>query len=507
MGKLKYSLPMAFGLIFMGIVIGVIMTGRLHIASDARAVEANRTVYLEAPAHISVKADTLPVKPNRMFVNIARNVRPSIVSIYTLKNVIPGTEKNPFDIFGKPMPNDDIHRRPYKQSSMGSGIIISADGFILTNNHVVAGMDEIKVKLLDNRELAARLIGRDPKTDVALLKVDAEGLPVAILGNSDKIEIGEWVMAIGSPLDLQATVTAGIVSAIGRNVDILDNKSGDAIENFIQTDAAINPGNSGGALVNIYGEVIGINSAIATRTNYYMGYGFAVPINIAKSVIDDLMRFGEIRRGYLGVYIAPVTATVAKGTGLERPRGVLVTSVIAGRAADKAGLKEGDVIFKIQGWDVNRPNELQARVSAFNPGDKISVLVWRDGKTIRLSATLLDAAGKLRPVSKKSAPPQKHIAPAIGLNVKKLDERMGRLFELDSGVIISDVKPYSAASDARMRPGDVIVSIDHHAVSDPAGFKAILQKHHAGDVLRFKLRNHYGERGNMDRLVFLEIPE
>jgi len=507
MNKIKFWLPIMIGLIFSGIVIGVIMTGRLHLKNQARPFDANSTVYIEVPAPQATDLDTLAVKPNRMFVRIARNVRPAIVSIYTLKNVVPGSDKTPFDAFGKPMPNDDVHRRPYKRGSMGSGIIISADGFILTNNHVVADMDEIKIKLLDNRELQARLIGRDPKTDVALLKVEAHELPVAALGNSDKIEIGEWVMAIGSPLDLQATVTAGIVSAIGRNVDILDNQGGDAIENFIQTDAAINPGNSGGALVNIYGEVIGINSAIATRTNFYMGYGFAVPINIAKSVIDDLMRFGEVRRGYLGVYIAPVTSTVAKGSGLDHPRGVLVTNVIAGRAASKAGILEGDIILKIQDKEVNRTNELQARVSAFNPGDVIRVKLWRDRTVVNIEATLLDVKGDIRPTAKKSNLSPKILSPAIGLVVEKLDARSSKLFSVQNGVIISSVKPYSAAADAKMRPGDVIISIDHHTIIDPVEFDVILQNHRPGDILRFKLRNHLGVNRNMDRLVFLEIPE
>lgn len=509
MKKVIYTLLLAAGLIFTGIVIGVIMTPRLYIDNSVQAFPANRVVYLEAPARADSEraADSETVKPNRMFVRIARKVRPSIVSIYTLKNVTPGEQKKPFDAFGKAMPDDDIHRRPYKQRSMGSGIIISSDGYILTNNHVVAEMDEINVKLLDNRELRARLIGSDPKTDVALLKIDAKNLPLAVLGNSDNVEIGEWVMAIGSPLNLQATVTAGIVSAIGRNVDILANQGGDAIENFIQTDAAINPGNSGGALLNIYGEVIGINSAIATRTNFYMGYGFAIPVNIAKKIVDDLMRFGEVRRGYLGVYISPVTATVAKGSGLDIPHGVLVTNVIAGRAADKAGILEGDIILQVAKKDVNRTNELQARVSAYNPGEQIQIVLWRSGKKLTKNVTLLDSKGHIKRralnVPRKTTQPKSE----IGFDVQNLDKRTLKLFNIDGGVMISNVKPYTPASKARMRPGDVILYIDHHQVDDEAAFKRIMKNYQPGDVLSLKLRNNLGGNKNMDRLVFLEIPE
>ena len=339
MNKFKNPFLMMMGLVSVGVLIGVFIVPNLEVGNLAVAQDYDPASSIYTESDIRTVQDSqidntnINFNPNNLFINIAEKVRPSIVSVYTSRT-INVRQWNPFrDFFGREMPDDENHNFEQRQQGTGSGIIISEDGYIITNNHVIDGMEEIQIKLVDNREFDAELIGTDPKTDIALLKINTDDLEFAVLGNSENIRIGEWVMAIGSPLNLTSTVTAGIVSAIGRNVSILNNRDGDAIENFIQTDAAINPGNSGGALVNLNGEVIGVNTAIATRTNYYMGYGFAVPINIAKSVVDDLMKYGEVKRGYLGVYIGEVDATVAKGVGLDRPRGVLVTSVIEGRAA------------------------------------------------------------------------------------------------------------------------------------------------------------------------------
>ncbi|MCB0282973.1 MAG: Do family serine endopeptidase [Calditrichae bacterium] len=504
MKQQKNPLALIAGLITIGIVIGVVMTSNFQIHSKADARPQDGSIYTEA--EIKTVQNTNPTigdfNPNKLFVDKAHSVLPAIVSIYTTKIVEGG--RNPFfEFFGqRQMPNDENHN--FRQQGSGSGIIISKDGYVLTNNHVVEDMDEIKVQLLDNREFEAELIGRDPKTDIALLKITADELPIAVLGNSDNVQIGEWVMAIGNPLNLRSTVTAGIVSAIGRNVSILGG--GDAIENFIQTDAAINPGNSGGALINLNGEVIGVNSAIATRTNYYMGYGFAVPINIAKSVIDDLMKYGEVKRGYLGVYIGEVTPVVAKGVGLDKPRGVYISSVIEDRAADKAGIKEGDVILKINDIEVNQPNELQARVGTYNPGEEINVELWRDGKSKKITVVLQSRDGETKLTSNKEEEKPKKELPNLGLNLKNLNKTDLDRIDLDGGVLVSSVDRYSAAADAGIRPGDVIFQLDKDNVSNVDDFNSSIEDHKKGDVLRLKIRNKIENDENLDRLVFLEIP-
>jgi serine protease Do len=507
MNRHKNPVALIAGLITIGVVIGVILTTNFDMHSKADATPQDKSIYAESDIKTVQNTQTPGItnfNPNQLFVNIAKQVRPSIVSIYTSRTV--EAQQNPFfDFFGRQrgMPNDENHN--FKERGMGSGIIISADGYVLTNNHVVENMDEIKIRLIDNQEFDAELVGRDPKTDIALIKINGDNLSIAVLGNSDHVEIGEWVMAIGSPLDLRSTVTAGIVSAIGRNVNILNGS--DAIENFIQTDAAINPGNSGGALVNLNGEVIGVNSAIATRTNYYMGYGFAVPVNIAKSVIDDLMKYGEVRRGYLGVYIQEVTPAVAKGVGLDKPKGVLITSLVAGRAADKAGFVEGDVIISINGQEVNQPNELQAKVGTYNPGEKIEVVLWHDGKMVIKNVVLQSADGKTE-LTKNDTPEKKEEdIPQLGLNLQDLSKRQLDQLDLDKGVLVASVERFSAAQEAGLRQGDVIFQMNRKTVESVRDFNGILGKYHPGDVVRLKIRNKVENDQNFDRLVFMEIPK
>ena len=501
----KNPLALIAGLITIGIVVGVVLTANFDMHSTAGAMQASGPVYTEGQVKTVQNNSSLNLtnfNPNQAFTDIVEKVRPSIVSVYTLKTVDVNNRNPFFDFFGRRgMPDDDNHS--FKQQGSGSGIIISNDGYILTNNHVVEDMDEIQIKLTDNREFPAELIGRDPKTDIALLKVDSDNLPISVLGNSDNVQIGEWVLAFGSPLSLTSTVTAGIVSAIGRNVNLLGG--GDAIENFIQTDAAINPGNSGGALVNINGEVIGVNSAIATRTNYYMGYGFAVPINIAKSVVDDLMKYGEVRRGYLGVYIEDVDAVVAKGVGLDKPQGVLVTSLLEGRAADQAGIEEGDVILEVNGSEVNQPNELQAKIGTYNPGERVDVVIWRDESKRTISVVLQDRDGKTEIAVKEKDVKVKKDIPNLGMNLKDLSNKQLNLLDLDGGVVVISVERYSSAADAGIRKGDVIFELDKKEIESIDDFNGQIEKLKKGDVVRLKVRVQQNNE-NFDRLVFMEIP-
>lgn len=283
--------------------------------------------------------------------------------------------------FGRPQQS----QQPSAMAS-GSGVILSDDGYIVTNNHVIEGARDIEVVLNDKRTYAAQLIGRDPNTDLALLKIEATNLPVITIGNSDDLKVGEWVLAVGNPFNLTSTVTAGIVSAKARSINILQADM--KIESFIQTDAAVNPGNSGGALVNTKGELVGINTAIASQTGSYAGYAFAIPTAIMQKVVGDLRQFGSVQRALLGIRMMDINQEVKDHFGLESMEGVYVAEVVAGTAADKAGMKSGDVIVQVDGRSINSSNQLQEQIGRKNPGDQIVVLVRRGGRSLTLEVTL-----------------------------------------------------------------------------------------------------------------------
>jgi Do/DeqQ family serine protease len=280
----------------------------------------------------------------------------------------------------------------------GSGVIISNDGYIVTNNHVIEGADKVVVTLNNNKNYEAKLIGRDPSTDIAVLKIDEKNLPTIPWGSSEEVRVGQWVLAVGNPFELTSTVTAGIVSAKARNINLLSERRTNEeifpVESFIQTDAAVNPGNSGGALVNVKGELIGINTAIASRTGAYSGYSFAVPTTIAKKVASDLIEFGNVQRAFIGVRINDVTEEQAKDKGLSQVSGVYVNSLTDGGAAADGGMKEGDVILKIGEYPVRNVPELQEQVTKYRPGDKVNVTVWRDKKSQVVTVTLRNREGR-----------------------------------------------------------------------------------------------------------------
>jgi serine protease Do len=287
-----------------------------------------------------------------------------------------------FNFGGRPQPRE--YTTPY--SAMGSGVIVSQDGYIVTNNHVVQEATEVTVTLNDKREYKASIVATDPSTDLALIKVEEQALPFLTYGNSDDVKIGEWVLAVGNPFNLTSTVTAGIVSAKARNINILGSQG--AIESFIQTDAAVNSGNSGGALVNTRGELIGINAAIASGTGYYTGYSFAIPVNIVKKVVGDFMKFGKIQRAYLGVYYREIDDQFAKEKGFTDMRGIYIDDVVAGGPAELGGVKTGDVIIRIDNIPVNGKAELMEHIGQKNPGDQVAVIVNREGKEYELTLNL-----------------------------------------------------------------------------------------------------------------------
>lgn len=509
MSRIKNSFAVILGLVSMGIVIGVVLTTNFNLDSQSIASDSGK-IYAEADPQSGSGQDKLTAtkyNSNLMFVDVIKKIRPAIVTIYTTKNV--KIQNDPFFFFFRDqrMPNDPHHNQEMKEKGLGSGVIISKDGYIITNNHVVGDVDELKVKLIDGTEYKAKLIGTDPSTEVALIKIDAKDLPIAVLGNSENLQIGEWVIAIGNPLELTSTVTAGIVSALHRDIDIIRGKNQvRSIENFIQTDAAINPGNSGGALVNIKGEVIGINTAIATQTRFYMGYGFAVPINIAKSVVDDLIKYGEVRRGYLGVYIAPVDPVTARGVKLDKPRGVFVNSIMAGSAAEEAGLKEGDVIFSVNGKEVNQPNELQAKVASYNPGETVELEIWRDGKSEKISVTLKGRDVKETITKKTSNENEQNSVADLGLRIKNLNEKELEAFEIDYGVLVLMVDQDSPAANAQIFRGDVILKLNGKRVESVNDFNDRINSIGKNNVVKLKIRSRQG-RELFDRLIFIEIPK
>ncbi|CAF3802135.1 unnamed protein product [Rotaria sp. Silwood1] len=358
------------------------------------------------------------------------------------------------------------------------------------------------------REFTAHLVGTDPNTDVAVIKIDAKDLPVASVGNSDDVQVGQWVLAIGNPLQLNSTVTAGIVSALGRNINIDGNSY--AINNFIQTHAAINPGNSDGPLVDINGSVIGINSAIKSQSGYYQGYGFAIPINLAKNVATELIKSGKISRGYIGVSIKDVDQKEAKGLGLDKAKGVLVQDVIKGGAGEDAGLKIGDVILTVDGKEVNAANELQSIIGQKHPGESAALKIFRDGKSMDMSVTLKardenqNAASNTAPKKEEESNKSENSSRSFdktGFSVTELTGAQKQKFDVNGGAYVTSVKKFSESFDRGLREGLVIIEADKNKVDDINDLDAIISKKSKGDILVLKVKSPEGQV----RLVAIEI--
>ncbi len=349
--------------------------------------------------------------------------------------------------------------RSEERQSLGSGFIISEDGYILTNAHVVQESDEILVRLNDRRELPAELIGADERTDVALLKVEAEDLPTLTMGDSDTLQVGEWVAAIGSPFGFDSSVTAGIVSAINRTLPR------DAYVPFIQTDVAINPGNSGGPLFNLDGEVVGINSQIFTRSGGFMGLSFAIPLNVAMEVADQLREDGRVSRGWLGVMIQPVSRDLAESFGLESPRGALIADLDPEGPAAQGGLQAGDVILEVAGEEVDRSSTLPRLIGRTTPGTEVEMLVLRDGEERQETVTVGDWPETESAMASAQQGPGYQAR--LGLAVSELEPAEREQLGIDNGVRVREVDPQGAAAAAGIQPGDVLVSLDHRTVETP----------------------------------------
>lgn len=350
------------------------------------------------------------------------------------------------------------HGNPKGRESSGSGVIISSDGYVVTNNHVIDQASEIEVTLNDKRSFKAKLVGKDPSSDLALLKIDENNLPFLTYGNSENLKIGEWVLAVGNPFNLTSTVTAGIVSAKARNINILNSNY--KIESFIQTDAAVNPGNSGGALVNIYGELVGINAAIASNTGSYSGYSFAIPTTLVKKVVGDLLQFGSVQRGFIGVNIRDIDAGLAEEKGLKQYKGVYVEGLREGGAARDAGIKEGDVITRVGGVEVNSSPELQEQVGKYRPGDKVNVTLSRANKEMVVPVTLKNQRGDTE-IIKKDPEAITHL---LGCEMGSPSEEETKKLEISGGVKIKRLGP-GKLKNAGIREGFIITKIDRKEVT------------------------------------------
>ncbi len=435
---------------------------------------------MSAPPAVIAQSRELPD-----FTDLADKWSPSVVNIRTVERgrITGGTEIDPnmeefFRRFGIPLPNRPGPGQPRsprgggddepQQRGVGSGFILTADGFVLTNAHVVDGADEVLVTLTDKREFKARLVGADKRTDVAVVKIEASGLPAVKIGDVSRLRVGEWVMAIGSPFGLDNTVTAGIVSAKQRD-------TGDFLP-FIQTDVAINPGNSGGPLINMRGEVVGINSQIYSRSGGFMGISFSIPIDEAIRVADQLRVNGRVIRGRIGVTIAPVTKEVAESIGLGKPNGALVQGVESGGPAEKAGVEAGDIIVKVDGKPVEKSGDLPRIIGATKPGSRTALQVFRRGATRDVTVVVGEFEAD-RPTRRAQAEPGASSPPtktALGLSVSDLTDVQKRELKLRSGVRVDAVE--GAAAKAGLREGDVILAIDNAEVADVKQFLAIAAK-------------------------------
>ena len=483
---------------------GVLLASGLELTTGSHAATLQTT---EQPSRQEVR----PVAElSEAFISIAESVTPAVVAIETERGPRAtdgrrrrGQEEEDLrQQFPFPFPFPQTPQAP-RQSS-GSGFLISEDGYIITNNHVVADADQINVVLSDNRQLRARLIGRDPLTDVAVIKIEGDRFPAVRLGRSEDVRIGEWVLAIGNPLDLGTTVTSGIVSAQGRTLNnLLGTNAGEnarwAIEDFVQTDAPINPGNSGGPLVNLRGEVVGVNSAIASPTGFYSGYGFAVPIDLARKVADDLIRYGRVRRPAVGIQVTSVRPEDAEVYRLERIEGVVAQDFPAESPAREAGLRQGDVIVAVDGRPVQRVGQFQRMIATRRPGETVTLDVIRYGDRRRFQVRLGEAPNAAEPPAQALRQPASESTTRLGVAVAPVTAELAQRFEIPAGqtagLVVTEVESFSAAARYGIAPGTRILAVDGQEVRDVATFRRLLERRRPGEVVSLRVIFPRGENG------------
>lgn len=471
----KFGLTLLTAFVGGAMALGAYKVFETKYADNMTFQEKQKVYYASNPMPIVSSTGAVD------FTQAAAAVTPAVVYIKTTySNAGDNGEDQLQQLFGDMFGQ---HSRPQGvQMASGSGVIISPDGYIVTNNHVVEKADKITVATNDHRQFQAKVIGTDPNTDLALIKIDAKDLPIVRLGNSDDTKVGEWVLAVGNPFNLTSTVTAGIISAKGRQIGIIGSEdqnqnpfgrtsnrgpvASKAIESFIQTDAAINPGNSGGALVNTKGELIGINSAIASQTGSYEGYGFAIPINLAKKVLNDIERYGAVKRGYVGISFTALDPDVAQELNISNTTGLYVRSLVPGGAAEQAGIKAGDIITKVGGQPAYEGSDLQERVGEMKPGDKLNLTVLRNGEEKNFTVTLKSDAGVPRDMAATKSAAE--LFNRLGASFMPLNADQKAKFRVSHGVIVTQVRPGRLFDDTEIPVGSVITSINRKPISSVA---------------------------------------
>lgn len=476
----------------------------------------NRDVILNEASpiqQITGRLASMPGGPSAApgdFSTAAEAVTPMVVHIRTTMTRTVRQQQVP-DIF-REFFGDEFgggQRQPRRQQGQasGSGVIISKDGYIVTNNHVVQDADEVEVIMTDKRSFKAKVIGTDPLTDLAVIKVEANNLPAITLGDSDALKLGEWVLAVGYPLDLESTVTAGIVSAKGRRIGILDQnisktdaKPDSPVEAFIQTDAAINPGNSGGALVNLRGELVGINSAIASATGYYSGYGFAVPVSLVKKVSADLLKYGNVQRGYIGILPIELNSTVAKEKGAKIGRGIYVESVVEKGAAEAAGLKKGDVIVKMEGQPLDSDAQMREIIGRRRPGDVVNVTVNRDGTERDFKVELRNRNGGRDVIKKSDVTAANTSLSTLGASFEELSAQEAKQLGVTGGVRVKKITDGKLA-ETDIEEGFIIVKANGKNVKTTKDLQAIMSTVKEGEGLML-----IGMYPNSSRMYYYAVP-
>ena len=444
-------------------LLGLVLSARLELPSTGIALSFGNTAHTSQDA--TSGAQGLPD-----FVIVAKQLSPAVVNI-SITRVTEGAqspfgEGDPFSEHWKRFFGDPFPRRPSRQKSLGSGVIVDRDGLILTNNHIVEGARKILVRLSDEREFAAEVVGRDPKTDIAVIRINAKGdFPAATLGDSDRLEVGEWVLAIGNPFGLKHSVTSGIVSAKGRHI------GAGPYDNFIQIDAKINPGNSGGPLINMRGQVVGINTAIFSRGGGTIGIGFAIPINLVKELLPQLKAKGKVTRGWLGVVIQRVTPAIAESLSLDKATGALVADISKDGPADRGGIEVGDVIIEFDSQEVRESNDLPILVARTPVGKNVRVELMRDGKRVELQVTIGERKEEEVVASTTGRD-------ALGLTVQRVTPQIAESLGLDraEGVVITFADPGSPADEAGLRRGDVILEIDRKPIRSLADYRKAIAR-------------------------------